>query len=264
MAKLRWAAPYVSESRRGASPTSRCAQSRRHCALVRDAEGGFELAQIPAEGIVVTLSAEDGAILALNGGFTGLNGSTAPSGAASGSTSGPSSTRRIRRGFHPGSIVLDARSCRRSGTSGARRARQHLLRPDAAARGDGDLAQSGIGAHPGCDRPAITLHRGFSFPPGPAGRACRWRWAPIGAAAGHRARRGVRRGGFLVEPHVLAQVEDRHGTVVTRRAPRACRVPGASRSMPAATWPASISAAAPAGSSGGEESAANCCWRRVQ
>lgn len=272
MAKLRWAAPYVSESRRGASPKRPADVLNRGdiVRLVRDAEGGFELAQIPAaQGAVVTLSAEDGAILALNGGFSfGLNkfNRAIQAQRQPGSSFKPFIyAAAFERGFHPGSIVLDApvvfhdrstgtswRPSNESNTfSGPMRLREAMVtsRNLVSVR-----ILDAIGANY-----AKRYIQGFGFPPEslPENLSLALGTSSVPPLATARGFAVFVNGGFLVEPHVLARVEDRHGTVVfSERAPRACRECPERFAVDAGSDVAgfNLGSAAPAGSSGGEES----------
>ena len=112
---MRWAAAYIDESRRHAAPRRVDAVIKRGdvVRLARGAEGEWELAQIPkAQGALVSLSPEDGALVALAGGFSfGLNKFNR----ATQSLRQPGSSFKpfvyaaaFERGFTPASIVLDA------------------------------------------------------------------------------------------------------------------------------------------------------------
>lgn len=239
MPKLRWAAPYVSESRRGASPKKPADVLTRGdiVRLARDAEGGFELAQIPAaQGAVVALSAEDGAILALNGGFSfalnKFNRATQAQRQPGSSFKPFIYAAAFERGFHPGSIVLDApvvfhdrstgnswRPSNESNTfSGPMRLREAMVtsRNLVSVR-----ILDAIGANY-----AKRYIQGFGFPPEslPENLSLALGTSSVPPLATARGFAVFVNGGFLVEPHVLARVEDRHGVVVfSERAPRACR-----------------------------------------
>ena len=113
--RMRWAAPYIDENRRRASPRRVDEVLKRGdvVRLARSAEGEWELAQIPkAQGALVSLSPEDGALIALAGGFSfGLNKFNRATQALRqpGSSFKPFVyAAAFERGFTPASIVLDA------------------------------------------------------------------------------------------------------------------------------------------------------------
>ncbi len=239
MAKLRWAAPYVSADRRGNAPRKPgdVLAPGDIVRLSRNAEGGFDLAQIPAaQGALVTLSAEDGAILALNGGFSfGINKFNR----ATQSLRQPGSSFKpfvyaaaFERGFHPGSIVLDAPVVfhdRSTGTSwrpsndnntfsGPMRLREAMVTSrnlvsvrilDAIGANYAKRYIQGFGFPPESLPENLSLALGTSSVP------------PLAAARGYAV---FVNGGFLIDPYFLSRVEDRNGVVVfSERAPRACR-----------------------------------------
>ena len=75
LASIAWARPHIDEDRRGAAPKSVTAVLKRGdiVRLSRDAEGSWKLAQIPAaEAAIVALNPEDGAIESMVGGFSFL------------------------------------------------------------------------------------------------------------------------------------------------------------------------------------------------
>ncbi len=239
MAQLRWAAPHISADRRGNAPRkpTDVLAPGDIVRLSRNADGGFELAQIPvAQGALVTLSAEDGAILALNGGFSfGINKFNR----ATQSLRQPGSSFKpfiyaaaFERGFHPGSIVLDAPVVfhdRSTGTSwrpsndnntfsGPMRLREAMVTSrnlvsvrilDAIGANYAKRYIQGFGFPPESLPENLSLALGTSSVP------------PLAAARGYAV---FVNGGYLVDPYFLSRVEDRNGVVVfAEHAPRACR-----------------------------------------
>ncbi|MCX7556429.1 penicillin-binding protein 1A [Xanthomonadaceae bacterium JHOS43] len=239
MAQLRWAAPFVTADRRGATPRKPAdvLAPGDIVRISRSAEGDFELAQIPAaQGALVTLSAEDGAILALNGGFSfGINKFNRATQALRqpGSSFKPFVyAAAFERGFHPGSIVLDAPVVfhdRSTGSSwrpsndnntfsGPMRLREAMVtsRNLVSVR-----ILDAIGANyakryiQGFGFPAESLPENLSLALGTSSAP------PLAAARGYAV---FANGGYLVDPYVLSHVEDRNGVVIfSERAPRACR-----------------------------------------
>lgn len=238
LAGLRWAAPYISVERRGASPrkVSEVLAPGDIVRLARDAEGALELAQIPqAQGAVVSLSAENGAILALNGGFSfGLNKFNRATQALRqpGSSFKPFVyAAAFERGFHPASIVLDAPVVfhdRYSGSSwrpsndnnqfsGPMRLREAMVSSrnlvsvrilDAIGASYAKRYIQHFGFAPDSLPENLSLALGTNSV------------APLGAARGYAV---FVNGGFLVDPYFLARVEDRNGVVVHAEHPvRAC------------------------------------------
>ncbi len=236
--RLRWAAPYVSADRRGATPRKPADVLARGdiVRLTRDAEGEFELAQIPvAQGAVVTLSAEDGAVLALSGGFSfGINKFNRATQALRqpGSSFKPFVyAAAFERGFHPASIVLDAPVVfhdRSTGSSwrpsndnnafsGPMRLREAMVSSrnlvsvrilDAIGASYAKRYIQNFGFTPESLPENLSLALGTSS------------ISPLAAARGYAV---FVNGGFLIEPHVLSHVTDRNGMVIqAERAPRAC------------------------------------------
>ena len=239
LSKLRWAGAYISADRYGVPPRSMDAilTPGDIVRLARDAEGEFELAQIPlAQGALVTMSAEDGAILALNGGFSfGLNKFNRATQALRqpGSSFKPFVyAAAFERGFHPASIVLDAPVVfhdRSTGTSwrpsndnnqfsGPMRLREAMVTSrnlvsvrilDAIGASYAKRYIQNFGFTPESLPENLSLALGTSSV------------SPLAAARGYAA---FANGGFLVTPYFLSHVEDRDGVVVlAEHAPRACR-----------------------------------------
>lgn len=239
LSQLGWARPQLAVDRRGPAPrkASDVVAVGDIVRLARNGEGGFELAQIPqAQGAVVTLSSEDGAILALNGGFSfGLNKFNRATQALRqpGSSFKPFVyAAAFERGFHPASIVLDAPVVfhdRSTGTSwrpsndnntfsGPMRLRNAMVTSrnlvsvrilDAIGPSYARRYIQNFGFAPESLPENLSLALGTSSV------------APLGAARGYAV---FVNGGYLVTPYFLSRVIDRNGVVVASEHPlRACR-----------------------------------------
>jgi penicillin-binding protein 1A len=236
---MRWAAPYVNENRRGAAPRGAGEVLKRGdiVRLARNAEGEWELAQIPkAQGALVSLSPEDGALVALAGGFSfGLNKFNRATQALRqpGSSFKPFVyAAAFERGFTPASIVLDAPVVfhdRGSGKTwrpqndnetfaGPMRLREAMVTSrnlvsvrilDAIGVSYAKRYIQGFGFTAESLPENLSLSLGTSSVP------------PIALARGYTV---FSNGGFLVDPYFIARVEDRDGVVIAMEHPlRACR-----------------------------------------
>lgn len=112
---MRWARPYLSENARGPAPRAASEVLRRGdvVRLARDAEGNWELAQLPkAQAALVALSPEDGSIRALVGGFSfalSKFNRAIQSNRQPGSSFKPFVyAAAFERGFTPASVINDA------------------------------------------------------------------------------------------------------------------------------------------------------------
>ena len=239
LSKLRWAGAYISADRYGVPPRTMgdIVTPGDIVRLARNTDGEFELAQIPlVQGALVTMSAEDGAILALNGGFSfGLNKFNRATQALRqpGSSFKPFVyAAAFERGFHPASIVLDAPVVfhdRSTGTSwrpsndnntfsGPMRLREAMVTSrnlvsvrilDAIGASYAKRYIQNFGFTPESLPENLSLALGTSSV------------SPLATARGYAA---FANGGFLVTPYFLSHVEDRDGVVVlAEHAPRACR-----------------------------------------
>ncbi|HET9049664.1 MAG TPA: penicillin-binding protein 1A [Chiayiivirga sp.] len=239
LASIRWAAPHLSADSRGPAPRKMTDVLTRGdvVRLARNDEGSLILAQIPAaEGALVSISSEDGAIRALNGGFSfGLNKFNRATQALRqpGSSFKPFVyAAAFERGFHPASIVLDApvvfhdrstgNSWRPSNDnnsfSGPMRLREamvtsrnlvsvRILDAIGASYAKRYIQNFGFAAE--------SLPENLSLALGTSSVS------PLAAARGYAV---FVNGGYLVNPYVLAQVQDRNGVVVYAEHPlRACR-----------------------------------------
>ena len=236
---MKWAAPYVSENRRGAAPRGTGDVLKRGdiVRLSRSAEGEWELAQVPkAQGALVSLSPEDGALVALAGGFSfGLNKFNRATQALRqpGSSFKPFVyAAAFERGFTPASIVLDAPVVfhdRGTGKTwrpqndndtfaGPMRLREAMVTSrnlvsvrilDAIGVSYAKRYIQGFGFTPESLPENLSLSLGTSSIP------------PIALARGYTV---FANGGFLVEPYFIVRIEDRDGLVVMQEHPlRACK-----------------------------------------
>jgi penicillin-binding protein 1A len=240
LASLRWAAPYIDENRRGPAPRTPGDVLKRGdiVRVTRNAEGEWELAQIPkAQGALVSLSPEDGALVALAGGFSfGLNKFNRATQALRqpGSSFKPFVyAAAFERGFTPASIVLDAPVVfhdRGSGKTwrpqndnetfaGPMRLREAMVTSrnlvsvrilDAIGVSYAKRYIQGFGFTAESLPENLSLSLGTSSIP------------PIALARGYTV---FSNGGFLVDPYFIARVEDRDGIVIAMEHPlRACRL----------------------------------------
>ncbi len=236
---MRWAAPYVSADRRGSTPRQASDVLKRGdvVRLSRDAEGAWQLAQIPqVQGAIVALSPEDGAIVALAGGFSfGLNKFNRATQALRqpGSSFKPFVyAAAFERGFTPASIVLDAPVVfhdRGAGTTwrpsndnntfaGPMRLREAMVTSrnlvsvrvlDAIGASYARRYIQGFGFTPESLPENLSLALGTSSVP------------PLAVARGYTA---FVNGGYLVEPYFISRIVDRHDIVVMQEHPlRVCR-----------------------------------------
>lgn len=236
---MRWAAPYISADRRGPAP-KQAGDVLKLGDVVRlslDAEGAWRLAQIPqAQGAIVALSPEDGAMVALAGGFSfGLNKFNRATQALRqpGSSFKPFVyAAAFERGFTPASIVLDAPVVfhdRGAGTTwrpsndnntfaGPMRLREAMVTSrnlvsvrvlDAIGASYARRYIQGFGFTPESLPENLSLALGTSSVP------------PLAVARGYTA---FVNGGYLVEPYFISRIIDRHGVVVMQEHPlRVCR-----------------------------------------
>lgn len=239
LADLRWARAYISADRRGAAPRtmSDIVAPGDIVRLASNTEGELELAQVPlAQGALVSLAAEDGAILALSGGFSfGLNKFNRATQALRqpGSSFKPFVyAAAFERGFHPASIVLDAPVVfhdRSTGTSwrpsndnnqfsGAMRLREAMV----TSR---NLVSVRILDAIGASYAKRYIQKfGFTADSLPENLSLALGTSSISPLAAARGYAVFANGGFLVTPYFLSRVEDRDGVVVlSEHAPRACR-----------------------------------------
>ena len=243
LAAVAWAAPYLSEDSRGPRPTRVDAVLKRGdvVRLQRRGEDGWELAQIPkAQGALVSLAHEDGAVRSLVGGFSfALNkfNRAVQAQRQPGSSFKPFVyAAAFERGFTPASIVLDApvvfhdrgnnstwRPQNDNQTfAGPMRLREAMVTSrnlvsvrvlDAIGASYAYRYVQSFGFAPESLPQNLSLALGTNSA------------SPITMARGYAT---FANGGFLVEPYVVERIENRYGEVVSQAKPaRACaRCPG--------------------------------------
>lgn len=237
---VEWARPYLDDSRRGPTP-KRVDDVLKAGDIVRvalDDEGAWKLAQIPAvQAAMVGLDPDDGAIRALIGGFnfsrSKFNRATQSSRSAGSSFKPFIYSAAFDHGFTPASVVNDA----------------PLVFPDVSrpnglwtpSNDDGKfdgpirlreaLVQSknlvsvrlldAIGVHYAHE---YVTRFGFSAQQVPENLSMALGTAAVSPLAMARGYAVIANGGFLVDPYLIAQIDDRDGKVIYRADPaRACR-----------------------------------------
>lgn len=235
---MKWAAKYISAGARGPAPRQVGDVLKRGDIvwLSRDAEGTWQLAQIPqAQGALVSISPEDGAIVAMAGGFSfGLNKFNRATQALRqpGSSFKPFVyAAAFERGFTPASIVLDApvvfhdkgsgntwRPANDNNTfAGPMRLREAMVTSrnlvsvrvlDAIGPSYARRYIQGFGFTPESLPENLSLALGTSSVP------------PLALARGYTA---FVNGGYLVDPYFISRIVDRRGVTVMQEHPlRAC------------------------------------------
>jgi penicillin-binding protein 1A len=238
LARMKWAQPYLSPNSRGPAPRQPSDFLGRGdiIRVARDAEGEWELAQIPtAQGTVVAIDAETGAIRALTGGFSfGLNKFNRATQTARqpGSSFKPFVyAAAFERGFTPASIVLDAPVVYDDRGSGQRWSPKNdnqvfsgPMRLREAMVSSRNLVSVRI-----LDAIGVPFARryiqnfGFApetLPDGPSLALGTSSAPPLAMARGYAT---FANGGFLIEPWFIARIEDRDGQLLFEATPaRAC------------------------------------------
>src|SRR5690554_4285479 len=231
---LSTARPYISEDRRGPAPTT--AGDFLHYGdvvrIARDLEGSWRLTQVPAvQGTLVALNPQNGAILALVGGFDfrqshfnrAVQGARQP-----GSAFKPFFyTAALENGFTPASIINDApiviediatgvswRPENDDGKfSGPIRLRQGLYRSR-------NLVSIRLLRSLGLEKALDSLERfGFDktqFPRDLTLALGTHALTPLQMATGYAT---FANGGFKIEPHLVTRIEDASGEVVYEAQP---------------------------------------------
>ena len=239
LAAVRWARPRLGDSRVGAAPTQVDKLLRRGdvVRVTRDAEGAWQLAQIPAvQGALVSVNPENGAIEALVGGF---NFSRSKFNRAVMAARQPGSAFKpylysaaFERGFTPASIVNDAPLAlpdpsRPNGLwtpsnddgkfAGPMRLREALVQSKNLVS---VRLLDAIGVRFARD---YVTRFGFSRDAIPANLSMALGTAsvsPMGMARGYAV---FANGGYLVTPYFINRIDDRNGTPVYVANPaRAC------------------------------------------
>ena len=228
------ARPYITEDRRGPAPAT--AGDFLHYGdvirIARDTEGAWRLSQVPAvQGTLVALNPQDGAILALVGGFDfrqshfnrAVQGARQP-----GSAFKPFFyTAALENGFTPASIINDApiviedtatgsswRPENDDGKfSGPVRLRQGLYRSR-------NLVSIRLLRSLGLDKALASLERfGFDksqFPRDLTLALGTHELTPLQMATGYAT---FANGGFKIEPHLVTRIEDASGKVIYQAQP---------------------------------------------
>jgi penicillin-binding protein 1A len=235
---LAWARAYQDENSRGPAPkrADEVLVGGDIVRLRRGEEGEWMLAQIPvAQGALVAMNAEDGAIEALAGGFSfALNKFNRATQALRqpGSSFKPFVyAAAFERGFTPGSIVLDAPVVFHNTGSGESWRPQN---DNATFAGPMRLREAmvtsrnlvsvrvldaiGVGY-------ATRYIQGFGFPPEslPENLSMALGTSSIPPLSLTRGYAVFANGGFLVEPYFIDRIVDREGTVIVKAHPlRAC------------------------------------------
>ncbi|ARU28872.1 peptidase [Cellvibrio sp. PSBB006] len=231
---LATARPYINEDSRGPAPTKAgdFLQYGDVIRIARDTEGAWRLSQVPAvQGTLVALNPQDGAILALVGGFDfrqshfnrAVQGARQP-----GSSFKPFFyTAALENGFTPASVINDApiviedtaigaswRPENDDGKfSGPIRLRQALYRSR-------NLVSIRLLRSLGLDKALDSLERfGFDktqFPRDLTLALGTHELTPLQMATGYAT---FANGGFKIEPHLVTRIEDASGEVVYEAQP---------------------------------------------
>ena len=240
LAALHWARPRINDSRVGAVPSDVSQVLKRGdiIRLSRDAEGSWQLAQIPAvQGALTAVNPEDGAIEALVGGFnfgrSKFNRAVMAARQPGSSFKPYLYSAAFERGFTPASIINDA----------------PLALPDPSRPGGLWTPSNDDGKFAGpmrlrealvqsknlvsvrlLDAVGVRFVReyatrfGFSLDAIPANLSMALGTAsvsPMGMARGYAV---FANGGYLVTPYFIHEIDDRSGTPVYVANPaRACR-----------------------------------------
>ena len=240
LAGMRWARPRINDTRVGAIPSEVSQVLKRGdiIRLSRDADGVWQLAQIPAvQGALTAINPEDGAIEALVGGFnfgrSKFNRAVMAARQPGSSFKPYLYSAAFERGFTPASIINDA----------------PLALPDPSRPGGLWTPSNDDGKFAGpmrlrealvqsknlvsvrlLDAVGVRFVRdyatrfGFSLDAIPANLSMALGTAsvsPMGMARGYAV---FANGGFLVTPYFIHEIDDRSGTPVYLANPaRACR-----------------------------------------
>lgn len=235
LASIEWARPHLDEDRRGAAPRSVAAVLKRGdiVRLVRDGEGAWKLTQIPAaEAALVALNPEDGAIESMVGGFSFLRSKfnrTTQSSRSPGSSFKPFLySAAFDHGFTPASVLNDAPvqfpdPSKPDGVwapkndddtfQGPMRLREALVK---SVNLVSVRLLDAIGVH--YAREYITRF-GLSLDQIPENLSMALGTASVAPIAMARGYAVFANGGYLVDPYLVAEIDDRDGTVVYRADP---------------------------------------------
>lgn len=237
LASLEWARRYIDNDRRGAAPTSVAGVLKRGdiVRLARDEEGRWQLSQMPAvEGALVALNPGDGAIESMVGGFSFLRSKFNRATQAArqpGSAFKPFLySAAFEHGFTPASVLNDAPvqfpdPSRPDGVWAPRNddgSFQGPIRLREALVKSVNLVSvrllDAIGVH--YAREYITR---FGFGPDqiPESLSMALGTASIAPLAMARGYAAFANGGYLVDPYLISEIDDRDGNVVYRANPNA-------------------------------------------
>jgi penicillin-binding protein 1A len=239
LAALDWARRYIDENHRGPKPKQPgdVLKPGDVVRLGRDDEGNWRLAQVPAaQAALVALDPEDGAVRALNGGFSFLRSKF---NRATMSARGPGSgfkpfiySAAFEHGFTPASVINDAPAVfpdpsKPDGVwapqnddgkfAGPMRLREALVR---SVNLVSVRLLDAIGVHYARE---YATRFGFTLDQIPDNLSMALGTASVSPMEIARGYAVFANGGFLVDPYVVASIVDRDGKVVYQANPlRAC------------------------------------------
>ena len=235
---MQWAAPYKSEDSRGPRPRSPGDILARGdiVRVTRNDEGDWSLAQLPAvQGAIVSLDPEDGAILAMSGGFSfalnKFNRATQAKRQPGSSFKPFVYAAAFDRGFNPASIVLDAPVVFHNRSTGESWQPQNdnadfagPMRLREAMVTSRNLVSVRLLDAIGISYARDYIQRfGFepeSLPPNLSMALGTAALSPLEVARGYAV---FANGGYRVDPYLVREVRDRNGTVVQyTHVPKAC------------------------------------------
>lgn len=237
-AAMQWAAPYKSEDSRGARPKSPgdILAPGDIVRVTRNDEGDWGLAQLPkAQGAIVSLEPEDGAILAMSGGFSfalnKFNRATQAKRQPGSSFKPFVYAAAFDKGFNPASIVLDAPVVFHNRSTGETWQPQNdnadfagPMRLREAMVTSRNLVSVRLLDAIGIPYARDYIQRfGFeaeSLPPNLSMALGTAALAPLELARGYAV---FANGGYRVDPYLVREVRDRDGVIVQyTHTPRVC------------------------------------------
>lgn len=237
---MEWARPYVDDSRRGAvaKQIGEILKVGDIVRVMRDKEGAWKLAQIPAvQGALVGLDPENGAIRSMIGGFnfsrSKYNRATQSSRSAGSSFKPFIYSAAFDHGFTPASVVNDAPLVfpdvsRPDGLwtpsnddgkfDGPMRLREALVRSKNLVS---VRLLDAIGVHYAHE---YVTRFGFSAQQVPENLSMALGTAAVSPLSMARGYAVIANGGFLVDPYLISAIDDRDGKTIYQANPvRACR-----------------------------------------
>ncbi|MEP7096224.1 MAG: penicillin-binding protein 1A [Dokdonella sp.] len=253
LASLEWARPHLDNDRRGAAPKSVNAVLKRGdiVRLVRDGDSGWRLTQIPAaEAALVALNPEDGAIESMVGGFNFQRSKfnrTTQSARSPGSGFKPFLySAAFEHGFTPASVLNDAPvqfpdPSRPDGMwtpkndddtfQGPMRLREALVK---SVNLVSVRLLDAIGVR--YAREYITRF-GLSLDQIPENLSMALGTASVAPIAMARGFAVFANGGYLIDPYLITEIDDRDGKVVYRADPAVACATCAERQVAGTTMP---------------------------